>query len=114
MPRKGTQLHPETGRLTRLTRRFGAEHPAFPYLTYKDPGCVTSLARLRLGLANPAPTLPLREKPAAASSDVAVRADFAMRGFAICCLMARRVAASASLSFLEFLLDMPDDDTFAE
>jgi hypothetical protein len=38
---------------------------------------------------------------------VAVRADFAMRGFAICSLIARRVALSASLS--EFLLDMIDD-----
>jgi hypothetical protein len=32
-----------------------------------------------------------------------------MRGFAICSLMARRVAVSASLSFLEFLLAMLDD-----
>lgn len=44
---------------------------------------------------------------------MAVRADFATRGFAICSLIARRVAAFASLSFLEFLLNMNDDGTFA-
>ena len=91
---------------------LGPAFMAFPHLIYKAPGWVTSLARRRIGLANPDPTLPLGEKPSG-SSDVAVRADFAMRGLAICSLIARRVAASASFSFLEFLLDISEDGTFA-
>ncbi len=43
---------------------------------------------------------------------MAVRADFAVRGFAISSLMPRRVALAASLS--EFLLDMPDDGTLPD
>jgi len=47
---------------------------------------------------------------------VAVRADSAMRGFAICSLTARRVALSACLCELllcELLLDIIDDDTLS-